>query len=64
MAKAKSNILVVSLGGTISSEISGGVVKQSGFYWDSDFFTKIDDRFIYSTVAPSGYSSENATVAD
>ncbi|MCR5060205.1 MAG: asparaginase domain-containing protein [Saccharofermentans sp.] len=64
MAKAKSNVLVVSLGGTITSEIESGVVKQSGFYWDSKFFESIDDRFIYSTVAPSGYSSENATVSD
>ena len=64
MAKAKSNILVVSLGGTITSEVNGGVVKQSGFFWDADFFDKIDSRFNYSTAAPSGYSSENATVAD
>lgn len=64
MAKAKSNVLVVSLGGTITSEIESGVVKQAGFFWDSKFFESIDDRFIYTTVAPSGYSSENAVIAD
>lgn len=64
MSKAKSNILVVSLGGTITSEISGGIVKQSVLSWDSSFFEKIDGRFIYDLTALSGYSSENATVED
>ncbi len=64
MSKAKSNILVVSLGGTITSELSGGVVRQSVLAWDASFFEKIDGRFIYDLVAMSGYSSENATVAD
>ena len=64
MAKAKSSVLVVSLGGTITSEVTSGIVKQSGFYWDAKFFESLDSRFAYSTVAPSGYSSENATVAD
>ena len=64
MAKAKSNILVVSLGGTITSEVDSGIVRQSGFYWDASFFESLDDRFIYTTAAPSRYSSENATVSD
>ena len=64
MAKSKSNILVVSLGGTITSELKSGVVKQSSLCWDEKFFESLDDRFIYSIVALSGYSSENATVGD
>ena len=64
MAKAKSNILVVSLGGTITSEIKGGIVRQAGLAWGQDFFSSIDDRFNYSIAAPAGYSSENATVSD
>jgi len=64
MAKAKSNILVVSLGGTITSEIRSGIVKQSSFGWDEKFFEKLDGRFNYSLAALAGYSSENATIAD
>ena len=64
MAKAKSNILVVSLGGTITSEIRGGIVRQAGMTWGQDYFSFIDDRFDYSIVSPAGYSSENATVSD
>ena len=64
MSKAKSKILVVSLGGTITSEIKGGIVKQSAFAWDAPFFEKIDGRFIYDLVAMAGYSSENARISD
>ncbi|SCW58531.1 L-asparaginase/Glu-tRNAGln amidotransferase subunit D [Ruminococcaceae bacterium YRB3002] len=64
MAKSLSSILVVSLGGTITSEVKGGVVRQAGAFWDDKFYQRLDDRFTYSTVAPSGYPSENATVAD
>ena len=64
MAKAKSRILVVSLGGTITSEIRSGVVKQTSFAWDEHFFEGIDNRFNYSLAALSGYSSENAAIAD
>lgn len=64
MAKSKSSILVVSLGGTITSEVKSGIVKQAGFVWDEKFFEGLDNRFLYSMVALSGYSSENATVAD
>ena len=48
MAKSKSTILVVSLGGTITSEVKNGIVKQAGFVWDEKFFEGLDNRFLYT----------------
>ena len=65
MAVSKNSILVVNLGGTISSEISGdNIVRLKDAKWDKEYFDSLDKRSNCEVVSLAGYSSENATVQD
>jgi len=65
MSITKNLILIASLGGTISSQLSGeDIVKLGGVKWENKYFESIDNRASYQIIAPLGYSSENATVKD
>lgn len=65
MSITKNLVLIASLGGTISSQLSGDdVVKLGGVKWENKYFESIDKRCEYQIISPLGYSSENATVKD
>ena len=65
MSITKNSILIVNLGGTISSEISGdNIVRLKDAKWDKSYFESLDNRSSCEVISLAGYSSENATVQD
>ena len=65
MGISRNSILIVNLGGTISSEISGDdIVRLKDAKWDKSYFDSLDKRSSCEVISLAGYSSENATVQD